>query len=104
VCAVFIKCALVGGNSYSFLEFHTNNKMGLDFDVLEICRKLRNSKQPPYECPVPECGKIYKSLCGLQDHLVNFDHNSPPPVNSTPTPGKNSHLIVVSHQFDRWHC
>jgi len=73
--------------------------MGLDFDVLEICRKLRNSKQPPYECPVAECGKIYKSLCGLQYHLVNFDHNAPPPVNSTPTPGKHSHLMSRKPPF-----
>ncbi|KDR22426.1 Peregrin [Zootermopsis nevadensis] len=62
--------------------------MGLDFDVLEFCRKLRNSKQPPYECPVAQCGKVYKSLCGLQYHLVNFDHNAPTSVNALPVPGR----------------
>lgn len=72
---------------YGF-EFVMNDKMGLDFDVLEFCRKLRNSKQPPYECPVAQCGKVYKSLCGLQYHLVNFDHNAPTPVNPVPAPGK----------------
>ncbi|XP_068086582.1 peregrin [Anabrus simplex] len=61
--------------------------MGLDFDVLEFCRKLRSSKQPPYECPVSECRKVYKSLFGLQYHLVNYDHNNPTPTNPTPTPG-----------------
>ncbi|PNF20915.1 Peregrin [Cryptotermes secundus] len=65
-----------------------NDKMGLDFDVLEFCRKLRNSKQPPYECPVAQCGKVYKSLCGLQYHLVNFDHNAPTPVNPVAAPGR----------------
>ncbi|KAK7871739.1 hypothetical protein R5R35_014013 [Gryllus longicercus] len=63
-------------------------KMGLDFDVLEFCRKLRTSKQPPYECPVPQCGKVYKSLCGLQYHLVNYDHNNPTPTNPNPAPGR----------------
>lgn len=67
--------------------------MGLDFDVLEFCRKLRNSKQPPYECPVAQCGKVYKSLCGLQYHLVNFDHNAPTSVNALPVPGKHSCFI-----------
>lgn len=67
--------------------------MGLDFDVLEFCRKLRNSKQPPYECPVAQCGKVYKSLCGLQYHLVNFDHNAPTPVSPPPIPGKHSYFI-----------
>ncbi|XP_069684032.1 peregrin isoform X2 [Periplaneta americana] len=62
--------------------------MGLDFDVLEFCRKLRTSKQPPYECPVAQCGKVYKSLCGLQYHLVNFDHNAPTPPNPPQTPGR----------------
>ncbi|XP_073999443.1 bromodomain-containing protein 140 isoform X2 [Rhodnius prolixus] len=66
--------------------------MGLDFDVLEFCRKLRTTKQPPYTCPIVECGKTYKSMCGLQYHLVNFDHTSskktdtpaakPPPTSS----------------------
>lgn len=51
--------------------------MGLDFDVLEFCRKLRTSNKPPYTCPVVECGKSYKSMCGLQYHLVNFDHQNP---------------------------
>ncbi|XP_024083809.1 peregrin [Cimex lectularius] len=50
--------------------------MSLDFDVLEYCRKLRTTKQPPYTCPVAECAKSYKSICGFQYHLVNFDHNS----------------------------
>uniref|UniRef100_A0A1B6EAI8 Peregrin n=1 Tax=Clastoptera arizonana TaxID=38151 RepID=A0A1B6EAI8_9HEMI len=63
--------------------------MGLDFDVLEFCRKLRTSKQPPYTCPVVECSKPYKSMCGLQYHLVNYEHNSPtsttlPAVERTP--------------------
>lgn len=51
--------------------------MGVDFDVLEFCKKLKNSKAPPYQCPVAECGRTYRSLCGMQYHLMNFDHNNP---------------------------
>lgn len=58
--------------------------MGLDFDVLEYCRKLRTSNKPPYTCPVVVCGKSYKSMCGLQYHLVNFDHDAPQPQPQTP--------------------
>lgn len=54
--------------------------MGVDFDVMEFCKKLRNTKPPPYQCPVAECGRTYRSLCGMQYHLTNFDHNNPTPV------------------------
>uniref|UniRef100_T1I9L5 C2H2-type domain-containing protein n=1 Tax=Rhodnius prolixus TaxID=13249 RepID=T1I9L5_RHOPR len=71
--------------------------MGLDFDVLEFCRKLRTTKQPPYTCPIVECGKTYKSMCGLQYHLVNFDHTSSkktdtPAAKPPPTSSKKSKL------------
>lgn len=69
--------------------------MGLDFDVLEFCRKLKNSKQPPYECPLPQCGRVYKSLCGLQYHLVNFDHNAPTPQSPVVTPG----ILILRQLF-----
>ncbi|CAH0713802.1 unnamed protein product, partial [Brenthis ino] len=54
--------------------------MGLDFDVLEFCKKLRQNRPPPYQCPLEKCDKVYKSLCGLQYHLVNFDHDNPTPA------------------------
>ncbi|XP_075232701.1 bromodomain-containing protein 140 isoform X2 [Lycorma delicatula] len=60
--------------------------MGVDFDVLEFCRKLRTSNKPPYTCPVVECGKSYKSMCGLQYHLVNFDHNAPQTLRTPAAP------------------
>lgn len=54
--------------------------MGLDFDVFEFCKKLRQNRPPPYQCPLEKCDKVYKSLCGLQYHLVNYDHDNPTPV------------------------
>ncbi|CAH2093818.1 unnamed protein product [Euphydryas editha] len=54
--------------------------MGLDFDVLEFCKKLRQNRPPPYQCPLEKCDKVYKSLCGLQYHLVNYDHDNPTPA------------------------
>lgn len=64
--------------------------MGLDFDVLDFCRKLRTSNKPPYTCPVVECGKEYKSMCGLQYHLVNFDHATLPPAQPQEAPKLNT--------------
>ncbi|XP_045771178.1 bromodomain-containing protein 1 isoform X2 [Maniola jurtina] len=61
--------------------------MGLDFDVLEFCKKLRQNRPPPYQCPLDKCDKVYKSLCGLQYHLVNYDHDNPTPA--TPAVANN---------------
>ncbi|KAJ0173036.1 hypothetical protein K1T71_011212 [Dendrolimus kikuchii] len=61
--------------------------MGLDFDVLEFCKKLRQNRPPPYQCPLEKCDKVYKSLCGLQYHLVNYDHDNPTPA--TPAVANN---------------
>ncbi|XP_037292662.1 LOW QUALITY PROTEIN: bromodomain-containing protein 1-like [Manduca sexta] len=61
--------------------------MGLDFDVFEFCKKLRQNRPPPYQCPLEKCDKVYKSLCGLQYHLVNYDHDNPTPA--TPTVANN---------------
>lgn len=52
--------------------------MGLDFDALEYCRNVK-SKQllPPYICPVSKCDRSYKTIVGLQYHLLNYDHDNP---------------------------
>lgn len=62
--------------------------MGLDFDAIDYCRTLLR-KPAPYKCPVDveKCGKSYKSIYGLQYHLVNFDHDHP---NGTNTSHHNS--------------
>ena len=46
-----------------------------DFIILELCRKLRRVKHPPYTCPIEECGKVYQGLCGLQYHLNHANHS-----------------------------
>lgn len=43
--------------------------MGIDFDILEHCKKVRADHGPPYTCPVDKCGRSYKTVCGLQYHL-----------------------------------
>ncbi|XP_018323470.1 peregrin [Agrilus planipennis] len=62
--------------------------MGLDFDILEHCKKVRADHGPPYTCPIEKCGRTYKSVCGLQYHLKSFDHENPqaqlPVLPSTP--------------------
>ncbi|KAL1502054.1 hypothetical protein ABEB36_007257 [Hypothenemus hampei] len=64
--------------------------MGVDFDIFEHCKKVRADHGPPYECPVDKCGRNYKTVCGLQYHLKNYNHDNPPPQTvSTPTSSKN---------------
>ncbi|XP_076304104.1 peregrin-like isoform X2 [Tachypleus tridentatus] len=50
--------------------------MKLNFDVKTFCQNLRATK-PPYECPVPDCRRIYRSFSGIQFHLYRFDHENP---------------------------
>lgn len=64
--------------------------MGLDFDPIDYCRTLARST-PPYKCCVEKCGKSYKSIYGLQYHLVNYDHDTNQQVShSTPQKKNNS--------------
>lgn len=70
--------ALFFYSAFPAYSIHWN--MGPDFDVVDFCRKLKSSKNPPYTCPIVECGKSYKSMCGFQYHLVHFDHSAPPPT------------------------
>ncbi|XP_063220661.1 peregrin-like isoform X2 [Bacillus rossius redtenbacheri] len=53
-------------------------------DVVEYCRKLRVSQRPPYHCPNANCLKVYRSICGLQSHLLTVDHTG----SSTPASGR----------------
>ncbi|XP_064487011.1 bromodomain-containing protein 1-like isoform X2 [Ornithodoros turicata] len=48
--------------------------MLVNFDVRSFCQNLRATK-PPYECPLQNCGRIYKTYSGIQFHLYNFDHD-----------------------------
>lgn len=41
------------------------------FNVESFLSTLRETK-PPWECP--KCQKVYKSFCGIEYHLLNFDH------------------------------
>ncbi len=57
----------------------------LNFDVKTYVQNLRATK-PPYKCPIPDCGKLYKSYPGIQHHLLHYDHDNP--ENNAATPGK----------------
>ena len=35
--------------------------MGLDFDLKSFVEDMRACK-PPYRCPFPDCGKVYKVI------------------------------------------
>ncbi|KAI8119161.1 hypothetical protein FF38_02406 [Lucilia cuprina] len=63
--------------------------MGLDFDALEYCKSVKvKQSQPPYACPVPKCDRSYKSVIGLQYHLLNYDHDNPQPLTPVMTPNR----------------
>lgn len=49
--------------------------MVLNFNVRLFCENLRATK-PPYECPVNNCGKVYRTYTGIENHMYNYDHNS----------------------------
>jgi len=49
--------------------------MVLNFNVRLFCENLRATK-PPYECPVDNCGKIYRTYTGIENHMYNYDHGS----------------------------
>ena len=69
--------------------------MVYDFDVKTFCQNLKATK-PPYKCPLPNCGKMYKSHSGIQFHLYNFDHDNP--ENYVPSPAKK-----LKRKYQRWH-
>uniref|UniRef100_A0A2P2I9J7 Peregrin-like n=1 Tax=Hirondellea gigas TaxID=1518452 RepID=A0A2P2I9J7_9CRUS len=55
---------------------------------LEFCRSMK----PPYQCPIAVCGRVYKSLSGINGHMTTFDHAMLPttpvtPATSGQTPG-----------------
>jgi len=59
--------------------------MVFDFDLRLFCENLKATK-PPYECPAPGCGRVYKTYVGIQFHLFNYDHDNPDGKSSS-TPG-----------------
>lgn len=72
-------------NLVHFLFQDTERTMGLDFDLNLFVDNLKATK-PPYECPINNCGKIYKSFCGIQFHVFHYDHDNP--ENNSPSPQK----------------
>ena len=45
--------------------------------------------KPPYECPVNDCGKVYKTFSGIQYHLYHYDHDNPESLTPNRKPKKN---------------
>ncbi|TRY68864.1 hypothetical protein TCAL_05070 [Tigriopus californicus] len=45
----------------------------LDFDLNHFMENLRACK-PPYKCPFTDCGKVYKTLAGIQSHICAHDN------------------------------
>ncbi|XP_017149442.2 peregrin [Drosophila miranda] len=72
--------------------------MGLDFDALEYCKGMKNKQSPPpYACPVRDCGRSYKTIMGLQYHLVKYDHDNPQPLTPVLTPNRKKARSRSTH-------
>lgn len=78
--------------------------MVYNFDLKYFCENLKATK-PPYECPVKNCGKIYKTHTGIQYHLYNFDHDNPENAgSSTPAGGRSPNRSPVRQKtHGSWH-
>lgn len=61
----------------------------LSFDLRDFLSNCKASK-PPYRCPVESCGKTYRSLSGIQQHLQQAHSEdasqSKRPIFSNPNP------------------
>jgi bromodomain and PHD finger-containing protein 1 len=76
--------------------------MKYDFDVKMFCDNLRATK-PPYDCPIQNCGKRYKSFSGIQFHMYNFDHDNPAEASAqTPRSGSKPNKKKGSSN-SKWH-
>lgn len=49
----------------------------LNLNIRLFCENLRATK-PPYECPIDNCGKVYRTYTGIENHMYNYDHSSIP--------------------------
>nr|KAG5704279.1 hypothetical protein BaRGS_012588 [Batillaria attramentaria] len=79
--------------------------MVYDFDVKTFCQNLRATK-PPYECPIHDCGKVYKSFSGIQFHMYNYDHDSPDSPAQTPRSGSKPNKkkgAGSASSSNKWH-
>ncbi|XP_030387258.1 peregrin [Scaptodrosophila lebanonensis] len=72
--------------------------MGLDFDAVEYCKSVKiKQSQPPYACPVRGCDRSYKTIVGLQYHLVKYDHDNPQPLTPVLTPSRKKARSRAHH-------
>lgn len=69
--------------------------MGLDFDPIDYCRTLVRAPSP-YKCPVEKCNKSYKSIYGLQYHLVNYDHDTRQQITPARTPARKQKTSPIA--------
>lgn len=87
-----------GGNRRSSREASAMLVNSSSFDVRAFCQNLRATK-PPYECPLPNCGRIYKTYSGIQFHLYNFEHDGSSGGSTAAAPPPSS----KKNKRGRWH-
>lgn len=66
-------------------------RLGLGYDMDQFLDHCRMTK-PPYECPHASCGRVYRSLAGIQHHMTTYDHENPPPNVVTPKSARKKNM------------
>lgn len=69
----------------------------IGFDAKAWCESIRGMK-PPFECPIRECGKIYKSFTGIEQHV--YTHSSDPVQHDSGPLSPSSPTAFVRKPFD----
>jgi len=60
--------------------------MVLDFDLASFMEDMKACK-PPYRCPFPECGRVYKTYAGISGHLATCPFR--PRADGSATPARS---------------
>ena len=59
--------------------------MAADFDLDGFMDDIKGSK-PPYRCPLDDCGKSYKSISGISQHVAACSQDSKPEASEDEKP------------------
>lgn len=65
--------------------------MAHNIDLKYFCENLQATK-PPYDCPIPGCGRVFRSYTGIHHHVLSHD-----------TPSTSSPLSSASRGASRAH-
>ena len=59
--------------------------MAADFDLEGFMEELKGTK-PPYKCPLDDCGKSYKTMSGISQHVSACSQDAKPEASEDEKP------------------